>query len=627
MYVIEVIPLQRGIPTESLSYYSAVSYPKGTLLSIPLRSKEVTALVVDSKAVSAAKTALKTATFSLRKLVVQENTSMLSPGLVSTAQTVAQTIPASIGAILFSILPPDVRTGERTYPKSAAHVSDEDSTPRILTDSAANRFIAYRSHIRQTFAHRGSVMFIVPTSAAVEQARKKLEVGIENRVVTFSGSHTKKQMEHAYTAFDDLRQAKLIIATPSYAFLDRHDITTLIVEGCGSGYYRMRTRPYLDIREVLKLYAKETKRSILLGDCVPSTEDEIKRRDDVYATYDEHTKRLELPGTIEIAQHKKLSDDESFSLCTDELIENVKRTLDAKGQVFMHAARRGLAPVVTCYDCGYIFRCPDSGAPYSLIRTFKGEEEQRWFLSSTSGKRIRASDVCDRCGSWRLREQGIGIQQVHDQIKKLFPKTEIFIFDHTTATTHTKARKIIEAFYGTKRSILIGTNMALPYLYRSVDTSVVTSYEALKAVPTWRADETVFSFLVTLRELTLKDVIIQMRSEPDELIELAKRGLLDQFYEGEIAIRKALGYPPYSTFILLSFKGTKEETKSIEESIAKHLQGSTVQFYSAPQSNSTQTLRYGLLRLTSTAQQMELTPKLRTLPPYIKVEVNPDRIV
>ena len=169
--------------------------------------------------------------------------------------------------------------------------------------------------------------------------------------------------------------------------------------------------------------------------------------------------------------------------------------------------------------------------------------------------------------------------------------------------------------------------MALPYLYRSVDTSVVTSYEALKAVPTWRADETVFSFLVTLRELTLKDVIIQMRSEPDELIELAKRGLLDQFYEGEIAIRKALGYPPYSTFILLSFKGTKEETKSIEESIAKHLQGSTVQFYSAPQSNSTQTLRYGLLRLTSTAQQMELTPKLRTLPPYIKVEVNPDRIV
>lgn len=628
MYVIEVIPLKRGIFSESLSYYSAVAYENGTLLSIPLRNKQTAALVVGSKPVSAAKTALKTATFSLRKLEVQHDTTKLPQSIIATAERTAAYVPSSIGSILFSILPPDIRDGERKYPQSKEHTNTEDTTPRILTDIQANRFIAYRSHIRGTFAHRGSVMFIVPTSAAVEQARKKLEVGIENRVITFSAALSKKQLRASYEAFEDLRQAKLIIATPSYAFLDRHDIMTIIVESSGSSHYILRTRPYLDIREVLKTYAKQSNRSILLGDCVPLTEDEIKRRDDIYATHDEHTKRLELTGTIEVAQHGKTANDEKFSLCTDELIATINRTLSNKGHVFLYAARRGLAPAVTCFDCGYIFRCPDSGAPYSLLRTFKGEKEERWFVSSTSGKRVRASDVCDKCGSWRLRELGIGIQQVYDQIIELFPKTEVFLFDHTTAKTYAKAKKIIDEFYATKRAILVGTSMALSFFNKPIETSAVMSYEATKAVPTWRADETVFSLLISLREITQKDVVIQLRSEQDELIELAKRGLVDQFYDGEIAVRLALGYPPYCTFVLLSYQGSKEEVQVIETAIEKTLGTYKAQFYSAPLSNSAKTTRYGLLRIPAQKwPDPTLVNALRTLPPYIKIEINPDRIV
>jgi primosomal protein N' (replication factor Y) len=262
------------------------------------------------------------------------------------------------------------------------------------------------------------------------------------------------------------------------------------------------------------------------------------------------------------------------------------------------------------------------------LRTFKGDEEERWFVSGTSGKRVRAADVCERCGSWRLREQGIGIQNVYDQIGKLFPKTEIFLFDHTTATTYSKAKKIIDQFYATKRAILVGTSMVLPYLSRPIDTSAVMSYEATRAVPTWRADETIFSLLITLREITNKDVVIQMRTEPDELIELSRRGLIDQFYEGEIAVRKALGYPPYSAFVLLSWAGTKPEVQTIEESIQPHLRKFEPQFYSAPQSNANKTLRYCLIRIKAESwPNNELMSVLRSLPPYIKIEVNPDRIV
>lgn len=628
MFVIEVIPLQRGIHVESLSYYSTTDYKAGTLIVIPVRKQETTAVVINSKPVSAAKTALKTATFSLRKLKEQKDTTCLPGSLIETARKISLTIPASIGAILFSMLPPDIRTGERQYPETTYDVNTEDSTPQILTDTCVNRYIAYRSRIRQTFAHSGSVLFVVPTSVAVEEAYEKLAGGIENRVITFCSTHTKKQLTKSYEAFVDLRHAKLIITTPAFAFLDRHDITTIIIESSGSNHYNFRNRPYLDLREVLKTYAKQTGRSILLADSVPKTEDEIKRRDEHYSTYDEHTKRLELSGTITIAKHKKVEDGEHFSLCTDELKEIIERTYSVRGHIYLHAARRGLAPAVTCYDCGFIFRCPESGAPYSLLRTYKGEEEERWFLSGTSGKRIRAADVCEQCGSWRLREQGIGIQQVQDEIAKLFPENALFLFDHTTATTHTKARKIISQFYESQSGILIGTNMTLPYLTKPVDVSAVMSYEATHAVPTWRADETIFSLLIRLREITKKDVVIQMRTPEDELLQLASRGLVDQFYDGEIAVRKALDYPPYQTFVLLSWTGAKEQVKEIEQVLLEKLNAFEVQCYSAPQSNPMKTLRYGLIRVSpAQGPQEALVAALRELPPYIKIEINPDRII
>jgi primosomal protein N' len=628
MFVIEVIPLKRGISIESLTYYSAVSYKPGTLLSIPLRNGETTAVVVDFKPVSAAKTALKTATFSLRKLPVQDEAPALPEALINTVHKVSERVPASIGSILFALLPPDIRDGVRLYPKTIETRGTEDATPRILTETTVNRFIAYKSEIRASFAHRGSVLFIVPTSISVEQVRKKLELGIENRVVTFSSTLSKTQLAKSYEAFDDLRQAKLIIATPSYAFLDRHDITTIIVEDSGNGQYLQRTRPYLDVREVLKQYAKECGRSILLGDAIPLTEDEIKRQDDRYITYAEHTQRLQYPSVLTLAPHPKLETGEEFSLCTQQLKEVLDLTYAKQGHVFLHCARKGLAPAVICYDCGYIFRCPDSGAPYSLLRTFKGEVEERWFLSGTSGKRVRAADVCPSCGSWRLREQGIGIQQVYDTMKKLFPSVELFVFDHTTATTFAKARKIMSSFYAAKKGMLLGTNMALSYLEDTVDVSAIMSYEATRALPTWRADETIFSLLLALREHTSKDVIVQLRTEPDELLQFAARGLIDQFYENEIAVRKALAYPPYSVFILLSWMGTKEQTHSIEEIVQKSLEDLDVQYYSAPQSSASKTMRYGLIRINAQKwPEKDTMEKLRALPPFIKIEVNPDKIV
>lgn len=630
MYVIQVTPLIRGTQLESLSYFSSISYEIGSFLQVPIRGKNQAAIVTGAKPVSSTKTALKAATFSLRKLPNQSNVPIVPSSIRLTAELLSKKYPASPGAILYNLLPPDIRSGARSFSSNESVMHNEDTTPQVLNARIDERFLFYQSHIRSTFAHRGSVLLVVPTTADIEYAAKELSQGITDRLVVISGTHPKKRRDAALLKLEDSSLSKLIITTPSFSYLERDDLQSIIIEQSASSHYVTRTRPYLDHRDALLAYAKSSGRSLILGDTLVRTEDEVKRRQDIYTTAGEEVKRIVFPSPLTILTQKDRPQTEvPFQLFSPTLIHSVENALEARGHVFLFAARRGLAPVVACIDCGHIFRCPDSNTPYSLVRTEKNGVEQRWFVSSTSGARIPAADVCTVCGSWRLRERGIGIQQVYDEWKSQMPDTDVTLLDHTTAPTPAKAQKIINEFYAKKSGVLIGTQIALPYLSRGVDVSAIISLDATRATPTWRADESLFRLLLRLRECTSREVLVQTRTEPDPLIIFATRGAVERFYDEEIGLRQLLRYPPFCTFILLTWSGPVETVMNAEKNVKAIIDHEQAQFYTNPLSTPTKSHRHALIRVASEDTELyeELIQKVRRLPPYVKVEINPERIV
>jgi primosomal protein N' len=631
MFVIKVIPLIRGTKIDTLSYFSSVKYTIGTFVSVPIRGKKYFAIIIEADPVSNSKSTLKSSTFTLRKLPEQPDPRTVPSCVLSTAEHLIKTYPCSVGAILYQLLPPDVRNGQYQYPTVSSFTHQEDTAPQIITAIIEERYVSYRSHIRTTLARRGSILFVVPTSTDLDYAFKHLSQGIEDRVVLFSPYQTKKAKQAAYASYEDTSLAKLIITTPTYAYLDRVDLLSIIVENSASDLYKNRTRPYLDHRTALTTQARIAGRSILLGDILPRTEDEHYRRTEIYTTYNEETRRIAFPTPLTIIEQKdKPTPDIPFSLFSPKLLSRVKNTLDGKGRVFLFGARRGISPVIACVDCGHIFRCPDSHTPYSLMRTTsKNGEEERWFVSSTSGKRVRAADTCGKCGSWRLKERGIGIQHVYDECKNNFPDQPVLLFDHLTASTKNRAKKIIEEFYSHKNAILVGTQMALPYLnMKGVDLSAIISLDATRANPTWRADENTFRLLLQLREISSKEVLVQTRSTPDELLKLATQGSLENFYTEEISLRETLNYPCFSTFILLSWTGDKVTVDTIEESVKLATTIYTGNFYNNPTSTRSKILRHALFRLPPKDKKLpEFINILRALPPYIRIEVDPNRIV
>lgn len=628
MYIVEVSPLLKAANLESLSYYSPVAYEPGTLLTIPVRNKEVTGFVIVSRPVSAARAAVRAATFSLRKLPEQTNPRPLSRPLSLTVSELAKSTPASFGSILFSLLPSQVLEGEVEPPFFEMAKEVEESFVSVLTSIKSERWLAYKRRIREAFVHRGSVVFVSPTFEGVLQAYDELTTGIIDRSIIL-GPLPKKAWRTAYNKSLDLSEAKLILATPNYAFLDRPDITDVIIDNAGSSFFRSRTRPYLDKKEALIIHSKIAGRRVLLGDLVHKSEDEYRRRQEVYRTEDEELHRVNLPSQFRIiAPKEKPTPEAPFQLIGKPLLDALRLVIKEKRNAFVYSARRGLAPVVACGDCGYIFRCPDSGAPYSLLRTVKNGEEQRWFLSSVSGRRVRAADTCPECGSWRLRERGIGIQQIEDFLKENLPPEKIFVLDHSSAPTPKKARGIVADFYATKGAILLGTSLAVTYLEKPVAVSAVTSMDALRATPTWRIDEDALSLLLRLREMTDDKMFIQSRLDSDNLLEFARSGQISDFFDEELRLRQELHYPPFYKLIHLTLAGTVDAVRLLESQITETLTPFGFAFYSAPSSVPSKTIRYGLCRIPASSwPKTDLLEVLKNLPPSVKVEIDPPRIV
>ena len=629
MFVITVIPLRRGVVVDNLSYFSSKEYPEGTLVTIPIRNSSTIGIVTESHEVSTAKTALRAATFSLKKLPVQEGKHALGDAFIKTAKELSSLYASSIGAVLYNLLPPDVRTGDVDIPHTHYVTPTITHTPQVLQAKKSERYLAYRSLVRETFAHSGSVLLVVPSSVEADEIRKALENGIEDRIIMCTSSSTKSELKKAFLALEDFSRTKLIITTPSYAVIERHDITHVVIENARSSYYKELSRPYLDYRDVLRIHAKYTGRKILFADMLPRSEEEDLRRSETYQTYNETLKRIELSGTLtSIDMNSEESKEVSFKLFSKEVEKTITDIKKKKERIFIFAARRGLAPLVACMDCKYIFRSKESGCPYSLVRTVRDGVEERWFVCSTSGERIRAVDTCPICGSWRLRERGIGIQQVYDELHKLFPQTPIILFDHITAKTYKKATFLRDTFYATKGAILLGTHMALPYLSEPIDHSVVVNMDALLATPTWRLEEENLALLLRLREVTKGTVFVQARSKETGVFEYARHGSVENFYTDELELRKKFGYPPYTTFIHLTWQGTPPVVAKLEADIKTLLAEYNISLYQNPTSTKDSPIMYGLIRIPREEwPNTKLYSILRLLPPTVRIIINPDRIV
>ena len=630
MQLINVIPIARSIGKESLTYFSAKPLKSGSVVFVPLRKKEVPAIVLSSQDIADMKTKIRSAGFALKKIENKKTATLLLPEFISAAQIASEYFATTTGATLNAMVPSAVweDIGKNKTPKIKNEKKKSLTSERLILQSEINdRFGSYKSLVREEFAKKSSVFFLVPTMQDAEKAEGLLKKGVEKYTIVLHGKLTKKEILLRWKNALKNPHPVLIIATGSFLSLPRQDLGTIIVERENSRSYKQFIRPFIDMRVFAEIFAKKKKARIIFGDLPLQIETMWRYQENELDELSPLKLRTVREAEQTIVDMKDIKHQKAghFEIISDELKKLIENAIKNKKNIFIFTARRGLSPSTICRDCGAPVLCTHCEAPVVLHETSKGNR----FICHACGASRSANERCKTCASWRLETLGIGIQLVEKEIKKAFPKENILVIDKDSASTHKKAIAVIDKFYSSKGAVLIGTEMALSYLNEKTEYSAIASIDSLFSLPEWRMSEKILSILLKIKEIAEKEVLIQTRKPNQKIFDHAGKGNLVDFYKNEIKKRKQFSYPPFSVFIKISVSGTAErvskEMKYIEELLKKY----DVQIYpSSIKITNGRFAMHGLLRiLRNKWPDREIVEILRSLPLHFSVDVDPESLL
>lgn len=625
--VVRVIPVTKGAFTETLTYFTTKPVVPGSIVAIPLRSKTIPGIAVEVRSLEEGKADLKTLGFKMKKIDRIITDRFFTAPFIRAVEKASEFHASPVGLVLASLLPTALLAD---LARHGGEVSSKENLLKDQTVIQANheeRLGYYKSLIREEFAKKHSVFIVFPTTAHLDYAIENLEKGIEKYTVVLTTALGKRQLVTNWKRAASDKHPLLILATPGFLMLPRQDIGVYILDEEQSTHYRMPTRPYVDVRRFILDLAKEAGTRVVLGATSLTVETLHKRESGVFnsplpvkSRYVQEQKQYLIdrraPGSGEFGKHLTV-----IASQTKMLIEDA---LERRKNVLLFGHRRGIASMTICNDCGSYLSCARCQSPLVLHESAEGN----FFLCHRCWKERPADATCDYCKSWRLVPLGIGIERIREEALKLFPKARIFSFDRDSVASHKEAIERAAEFFKTSGSIMVGTEMVLPYLKSGIDTAIAVSIDSYFAIPDFRINEKVFHTLLSLRDVAKNAFVIQTRKPERALFDRVVRGNLADFYRDELRDRERYDYPPYKLLIKITREGKEAEVVKDMEFLERELASWRPALYPSFSAAPGMQKIHLLLRIEPALwPHKELSSILRSLPPQFTVSIDPEDIL
>lgn len=628
MKILNVIPISRGIFRESLTYFTTKNVQPGAVVSIVVRQKKVNALVIASRDADELKLSVKKADFSLKKIAGVKCEQLFSAPFLAAAQLAADYFVSPVGAVLKQLVPQIVLENCDKLPVPIVAVSNPAGrTIRpeklVLQDSDEERLSYYKSLVRECFARNTSVFICEPSVADLEQILSSLERGIKDYTLILHNQLNKKELLETWERAVTTTHPVLIIATPSFLSLPRSDIKTLIIDRENAGGYKGISRPFLDIRHCAEFLAETSGAKLIFGDVLLRTETHYRQE------------KGELFPASPLKQRQTTTAQQEIITATTEdplsasFIQTLTEAQKNNERSLLITHRRGLAPLIICQDCGHDVLCKRCHAPVVLHGPNHDNPKENVFICHQCRSLRSADEKCDYCGSWRLKELGVGIEKVAHTLNELFPAATIIRLDSDTTKTPKQAKEAVKKFLSSPGSILLATEMAMFYLKEKIENSFIVSIDGLLALPDFRINEKVYNLLTRIRALSTNRFIVQTRYHTEGLLEQVLRGNLLDFYRGELADREASNYPPFKTLIKITLEGEKSQVVKTLNMLAKRWASYEAAVFPAFHPGLVKKYKVHLLLRIERTMWPEpiLLAELKSLPPHFTVMVEPENIL
>ena len=577
MQVATVVPLRKVVFQEELTYFTANPAKIGDIVEISVGKRKMLGLVAEVRDAGTSKIDIKNSRYKLRKIDKIKDHSIFSQELMESALDFSKYSLASKSAVFSYLIPEYLKENYDELAKLVLEYKLNEEKPKgeikpeklLFQTNKQERISHYKTLVRESFANKKSIYIVLPGEQQIEEFESYFRRGIESFVVSIHSGLTKKTLSDRLNKIIRNTHPVLIIGTAPYLSVPRNDIGTIVLEEESSYVYKTFTKPNLDLRIFVEIFASKLQARLIFAD-------ELLRFETIG--------RLELEGLAEMRplsfrtkqetavklidkRQENLAGEMKFKTLSDEALIEIQKNLEAGENVFIFTLRKGLATYTICRHCKSAVLCDTCQGPLVLYMSKDGKK--RMFVCNKCQSEKHAETTCDECGSWDLVPLGVGSDTVYEEIKEYFPKTEIFRLDKEHVKSKKEAIKTAEAFSESKGAILIGTEMAHQYLREPVNLSLVASFDSLWSIPNFKMSEKALHILFNTLYLTKSLFLIETRNIKDEALKAFANNHLSVYVKEELRDRKKFGYPPYKRFIKLSAVLDKGETKNMREVLTR----------------------------------------------------------
>ena len=353
-------------------------------------------------------------------------------------------------------------------------------------------------------------------------------------------------------------RAHVAIGTRSAVFAPVDNLGIIIIDEEQEDTYRSENNPRYDARDVAKYRCFKNSCLLVLGSATPDLVSRYCAESGRYSRFvlRRRYNEMKLPEVkiIDLKNELRRGNEGSISVpLRTELLENLERG----EQSILFLNRRGAHKLVTCGECGFVYKCPHC----SVSLTY--HSVNRRLICHYCGYTRRVDEVCPDCGGI-LKYIGAGTQLVEEELHSLFPGTEILRMDADVLSGSVTHEQVFERFRAENIPIMIGTQMVTKGLnFENVTLVGVLSADQSLYSGDFRAAERTFSLITQVigrsgRGQKAGRAVIQTFTPSSEVIRQAARQDYDAFYQSEIILRKLQDSPPFSDLLSVTASGAEE---------------------------------------------------------------------
>ncbi|MDN7244235.1 primosomal protein N' [Planococcus shenhongbingii] len=349
-------------------------------------------------------------------------------------------------------------------------------------------------------------------------------------------------------------EVKVVVGARSAIFAPFENLGLIILDEEHESSYKQDDSPRYHARDVAIWRSEQHNCPVILGSATPSLESYARAQKGVYEllVLEKRAKNQPLPD-VQIVDMREELRNGNRSMFSVPLAEAIRDRLEKKEQVVLFLNKRGYSSFVLCRDCGTVMQCPNCDISLTYHRS------SELMKCHYCGYDEPVPHICPECESEHIRFFGTGTQKVEEELAKLVPEARVLRMDVDSTRNKGAHEKILSAFGQGKADILLGTQMIAKGLdFPNITLVGVLSADTTLHLPDFRAAEKTYQLLTQVsgragRDILPGEVYVQSYTPEHYAITLAKDQLYEPFYEQEMAMRRASGYPPYYYVVNIQF--------------------------------------------------------------------------